>query len=67
LWRPRKSSAPDSQTWSLYRSKENVVLIVGNLTNRKLIDHRRIDPNRRGATGPIERNAAREQRSAKQA
>jgi hypothetical protein len=43
------------------------VLIVGNLTNCKFIDRRRIDPNRRSATGLIKRNAAREQRSAEQA
>jgi hypothetical protein len=43
------------------------VRVVCDLPNRKLIDDRRIDPHRRSVGGPVNRNAASEERTAKEA
>jgi hypothetical protein len=61
LCRFRGPYARDRQAGLLEGSKKEVVRVVGDLSDCHLVDHRRLDTNRRRVCGPIERNAARQQ------
>jgi hypothetical protein len=60
-----KPNPANRKTWNLHARQKDVVRAVGDFPNCELIDHGRIDPNRSGVRRAIERNAASQQRAAK--